>query len=200
MGTPALYTSGCQHLFAQLRGQGTPQYLGTCVTAPEQEAEKFKIEVMNDLSGRSVPFQLVQDGEKWLVTAVMNRFSLALVQSILSLESGGSPAAPGSESGVARGTLVIGISDFQLFVVNAYAGTTAQGATGTPGVIPLDLFNSRGFATCNVRKYRESTAGTRVLEVAMAIECQNVFNPATLGFTCYTLGGTGQSPLLQQVA
>lgn len=197
MANPAVYTPGSLQLFVQFRGQGSPQYLGTCVTAPEQEREAFKIEVMNDLSGRSVPFQLVQDGEKWLVMATMNRFSLALLQQIRALESGG--AALGSESGLARGTLVIGISDFQLVVVNTYAGTPAQGATGTPGTLALDLNNSRGFATCNVRKYKESTVGTRVLEVAMAIECLSVFNPATRGFTTYTEGGAGASPLLSLV-
>lgn len=160
-------------------------YLGTCVTAPEPEGEKFKIPVMNDLGGRSVPFQLVKDGETWLIPLTMNRFDYTLCQQIRALDGGGAPV--GSETGLARGTLVIGISDFVLCLVNQYAGTPSAG-TFVGGLGNSDLIVSRTFATCNLRKYKESTVGTRVLEVAMMIEAQNVFDQTTRGFTLLTEG------------
>ena len=163
-------------------------YLGTCVTAPEPEGEKFKIPVMNDLGGRSVPFQLVKDGEQWLIPLVMNRFDYALCQQIRALDGGGAPV--GSETGLARGTLVIGISDFVLVLINSYAGTASAGQF-VGGIGQSDLIVSRTFYTCNLRKYKESTVGTRVLEVVMMVEAQNVFDQQTRGFTLLTEGLPG---------
>lgn len=168
-------------------------YLGTCIAAPESEGEKFKIEVMNDIGGRSVPFQLVQDGEKWFVMLAMNRFNYSLVSTIRALESGptGSvtPAPLGSESSVARGTLVIGISDWRLIAINRYWGTTSAGQF-IGGIAASDLPKGRMFYSCNLRKYKESTQGTRVLDIAMAIECQNLYYPTTKSFSCYTEDAT----------
>lgn len=175
------FTPGPIHLFGTI-GTQTPAYLGTCVAAPEQEGEKFKIPIMNDLGGRSVPFQLVQDGETWMVMATMNRFNISNIYTLLARESGipGTAATvPGVETGASRGTLYIGVSDWQLVLVNGYAGTTSAGTT------PANLPGGRLYYSANIRKYKESTVGTRVLEVAMAIELQNVFNPTTRGFSLY---------------
>jgi len=183
MGTVGQFTPGPIHLFATYRGNPDHDYLGTCVAAPESESEKFKIPVMNDLGGRSVPFQLVQDGETWMVMATMNRFSLPSIQNILARESaygGGLNGDEGSETGFARGTLYIGVSDWSLTLINGYTGTPSAGTL--PAVLP----GGRTFYSANVRKYKESTVGTRVLEVAMAIELQNVFDPQTFGFNLYT--------------
>ena len=178
------FTPGPLHLFANITAganQGSA-YLGTCVTAPEQEGEKFKIPIMNDLSGRSVPFQLVQDGETWMVMATMNRFNYFAIQTLLAREAAqGGGNDPGSETGYARGTLYIGVSDWQLVVVSGYAGTPAAGDFGADNFLP----GGRIFGSANIRKYKESTVGTRVLEIAMAIELQNVFNTTTRGFFLY---------------
>lgn len=191
-----IYTPGPIHHFVQFRGAAQPVYLGTAVAAPKQANEKFKLEVFNDLSGRSVPFQLIQDGEKWMVTTVLNRFNLQVLRAIRALESGG--AGLGFESATARGTLVLGVSDFSLILVNQYAGTAAQGYQATAGTQVLDLNNSRAFATSNLRTYEENTAGTRVLEVGLAVECLSLFAPAnTLGFVTYSEGPAAVSPLLQ---
>lgn len=171
--------------YVQFRGASQAVYLGTAVIAPEQEAEDFKIPVLNDLGGRSVPFQLIQDGEQWLVMTTLNRFDLSVCRAMRALISGGpdQPKTLGSETGRARGTLVIGSSDFQLILVNTYAGTPSAGANAG------DLNAARGFYSSTILKYKESTAGTRVLEVSMAIQCNNVFNPATRGFSLYTESG-----------
>lgn len=175
----AVFTPGPIHHFALFVGESTPYYLGTAILAPENEAEKFKIPVMNDLSGRSVPFQLVQDGEIWYVMTSMNRFNQAVIDRIMALESGG--AALGQESGLARGTLTIGVSDWSLILLNGYATTPAASNTN-PELLPV----GRQWFSCNVRKYKESTVGTRTKEVAMSIECQNMFIPSTRGFKSYT--------------
>lgn len=179
----AQFTPGPIYHFAILRSAPTtPRYLGTCVLAPEPEGEKFKLPVMNDLAGRSVPFQLVQDGEMWYVTTTLNRFDLPLLRDIRALESGG--AGLGSESGSARGTLSIGVTDWSLILLNGYATTVAAGLPTATAAANLEV--GKQWFTTNIRKYKESTVGTRVKEVAMAVECQNIFIPATRGFRCYT--------------
>jgi hypothetical protein len=183
-------TPGLQLLYALPVGQTTALFMGTCIAAPEPEGEKFKIPVMNDLSGRSVPYQLVQDGELWTIYATMNVFDYSLIQSLRALENGspssfsinGNPGSGnftvnpgvGGENGIARGTLHIGISDWKLIIVNTYFNTASSGRfAGPPDLIPARMFFS-----CNIRKYKEDTQGTRVLEIAMAIDTQNLFNPA----------------------
>ena len=184
-------TPGPINIFVRFRNQATAVYLGTCVTAPENEEEKYKIPVLNDLGGRSVPFQLVQDGQVDYVYATVNRFDYFVVQNIKNVESGAPPtgAAPnpaiGIETGLARGTLTIGISDFELILTNQYFGTTSAGQF-VGGIAASDLAFGRRYYSANMRKCKESTVGTRVLEIALAFECQNVFLPASRGFQMYT--------------
>lgn len=173
---PVMATPGPRHLFARGRANPLGLYLGTCIVAPEPESEFFKIPVMNDLGGRSVPFQLIQDGEKDVVVAVMNRFNLPLLRAMRAVAGGGS--ALGSESGYARGTLVLGVNDFELIIVNGYAGTAASAT--------IDLEAGRRYYSANLMKYKESTAGTRVLDVALAFECHNLFDKGTRGFGLFT--------------
>jgi hypothetical protein len=200
-----IFTPGPITLFVRFRTNSTIRYLGTCVSAPEPEGEQFKIPVMNDLGGRSVPFQLIQDGEMWQVSVTMNRFDLPLCRAIRSLSSGVVPTVPvdlntfGSETGRARGTLVLGVSDMQLFMVNTYAGTPQAGTFSPGGSAQADLNTMRAFASVNLRKYKESTAGTRVLEVAMALDCQNIWLPDASGdfargFTIFSEATTSGIP------
>ncbi len=179
------YCNGPIDHYVQFRGESTAVYLGTAVIAPEQEAEDFKIPVLNDLGGRSVPFQLVQDGEQWLCMTTLNRFDMAVLNRLRALPGAGPGQVPviGQESGRARGTLVIGINDFQLVLVNTY------GNTPSAGVNAGQLNTYRGFASATILKYKESTAGTRVLEASLAIQCNNVFDPASRGFLLYGQNG-----------
>jgi hypothetical protein len=172
------YTPGPRHLFIRFRTENLPRYLGTCVLAPEPEHEKFKLPVMNDIAGRSVPFQLVDDGESAQCVAVLNRFDLVNCRLWNAVESGG--AALGSQSGIARGTLVIGSKDVEFTIVNGFAGNGVA-VTGGP-----DLLGGRLYYSANLRKYKESTAGSRVLEVAFAIDMQGIYNRTTRGFQLYT--------------
>ena len=189
-------TPGPIHHFVRFRSNPTAVYLGTAVAAPKPEQELFKLEVFNDLSGRSVPFQLVQDGEKWMIYTTLNRFDYNVVAAMRAVNSGQVPMSIppnvlGSESGIARGTLSMGISDFELITVNGYYNTAAAGSfAGTP-----DLSFGRRFFYCNLRKYDEDTQGTRVLEVSMAIEAIGGFNLVTRGFDTYTENVNNAGPL-----
>jgi hypothetical protein len=167
------FTPGPQHLFARFRSNPVAQYLGTCVRAPDPEHEFYYLDVENDIGGRSVPYQLIQDGENARIVLVMNRFDINICRGIRALHAaagGGTVNQLGSETAYARGTLVIGSSDFELVCVNSYAGTPSA---GLPLAAAAFLNAGRRYVSVVPTKYKESTEGTRVLEVAMALRCEN---------------------------
>ncbi len=176
-------TPGPNFVFARMRNNTTAYFLGTGVTTVVPTAVKSKLPVMNDLAGRSEPFQLVQDGEHHDVAVTLNRFDWSLLQSIRALESGtpaggtGGNAAAGLESSLARGTLVLGLTDFELIIVYQYANTPSVGI----GVGPADLPAGRLYYSTNLATYRESCEGTRVLEVACVFNCLPLFIGGTSG-------------------
>lgn len=185
---------GPKHVFARFRNNSTAFYVGTCVTAPEDEITNHDIPVMNDIGGRSVAFQVIQDGSDAFVALTMNRFDYALVQSLRGLRSGPAKSllgngglngdgSVGQEVANARGTLLLGLNDWQYIEVNEYFGTPAQGVfAGLPDLIPARIFSS-----AKIDKYKESTVGTRVLEIAMLVKFENIYNPSDLSFS----GGSG---------
>lgn len=190
MGT---HTPGPIHLFCRFRGAATVYYVGTCVAAPEPEHHKSRIPVMNDLAGRNEPFQIVKDGENAVVFATMNRFDWPLLQSIRALDSQNTPPATpgagnllaGQENAGVRGTLVVGYTDFQLLLWSQYNGFAGQSGTANDA-LPIRQYNSVELAD-----YKESTTGTRVLEVACAFKCVSVYSVPTLSFGGGTVNTTG---------
>lgn len=170
----------------------TAFFLGTNVTTPKQRQEQYEIPVFNDLGGRSARFQSISDGEEWKLSTTLNRFDMNVVRAIRYLKSGSvfisspSPnplafpltglATPlGTQNRYGRGTMVMGVQDFQLILVNSYAGTTAA---GLPTAAAADLNTARGFSSCSVTAYEEDSESTRVLEVSMMIEARGLFNPS----------------------
>lgn len=186
-------TTGPIHLFARFRHISTINYLGTCVAAPEPEHEKSRIPIMNDIGGRSEPFQIVKDGEHAIVMATMNRFDYGVWSIIKALDSVPPGTAPTAGPGVgqeafgARGTLTIGVSDFQLILWWQYNGTVSSGTLGTVGGMPP----VRQYNSVESVKWRESTAGTRVLEIAAAFKCTSVYNVPSLSFAYSGSGSAG---------
>lgn len=200
-------TPGAQLLFVRFRSNpptvpatGTAQYLGTCIAHPDFDEDDAVIPIMNDLGGRSKPFQEVQDGNSARVTCVLNRYDYDVVQAVRSLTSGAPPGTStsgiggslGSElgpgralpSGIAtpaRGTLLIGgLGDFELIYVNAYAGTLSAGQF----VGAADLEFGRRYLSAKMLAYKEGTPN-RAKEVAFVFDCQNVFSSQTQGFSLY---------------
>lgn len=187
------YTPGPQHVYARFRSNPVAAYLGTCVRAPDPEHEFSYLDVMNDIGGRSVPYQLVQDGENARIVLVMNRFDIVVCRQIRALQAaagGGSVSQLGTTTAYGRGTLVIGSSDFELVFVNAYAGTPAA---GLPLSVATNLNAGRRYYSTVPTKYKESTEGSRVLEVALALRCENgAISGGVGGFALYSETDLGQ--------
>lgn len=181
----------------------TGYFLGTHVTSPKVRGEFYEIPVFNDLGGRSAKFQSIQDGEEWRIQTTLNRFDLNIIRALRYLKSGGvftgsfpNPLAfpltgistpLGTQNNLGRGTMVMGVQDFQLILINSYAGTNAA---GLPTVAAADLNSARGYASCSITAYEEDTESTRVLEVSMAIEARGLFNPNVTPATIGTVTNT----------
>lgn len=178
-------------------------FMGTSVTSPKERAEQYEIPVYNDLGGRSARFQSINDGEEWRIPLTMNRFDLNICRSIRYLKSGiafsGSFPNPlafpanaspplGTQTNLARGTFIMGVQDFQLWLVNTYAGTLAA---GLPTAAAVDLNAVRGYASCSMTAYEEDQETTRVTEISMMIEARGLFNPQ---ITSATIGGQFTTP------
>lgn len=172
-----MHTPGPKEFFVRFRGTGTWQFLGTCVQAPEPEETPHFIEIFNDYGGRSVPFQLVWDGATCLIPFVSNRMDLNVCRNVRDQPGRfGTTTQVGRESLLDRGSLVIGVTDFELTIRNTYFGTAHQTA-GMPA--------GRKYFSVVLAAYRESTVGTRVEEVAMVFKANSVWSSAT-GFSLYT--------------
>jgi hypothetical protein len=139
------------------------QFLGTCVTAPDiSEFPKF-IDVYNDYGGRSVPTQLIWDGSESRLACTINRIDLAACRNVRDQPS--HVGVPGSEYNIDRGSLVIGLTDFQFAFKDTYFGT----ANATPGLPP-----GRVYFSVVLEGYEEHTTGTRVEEVSLLLRCNNI--------------------------
>lgn len=189
------YTKGPQNVFARFRGQSVANYLGTCVKAPSPEHEFSYLDIFNDLGGRTLPYQLVQDGESARIVLVINRFDLQVCRQIRALQGaagGGSVANLGSYTAFSGGTLVIGSSDFELVFQNTYAGTPAA---GLPAAAAAFLNAGRRYYSVAPLKYKEDDEN-RTTEVAMAFRCERVFaangSSANALYTETDLGQLGQ--------
>ncbi len=157
---------------------GSPVYLGTAVLAPDVEQEKGFDPVMNDLGGRIFPFQNVYDGEEDTVLTTLNRFDYTVYKLMRATVN--VTGSLGTDGPVDRGTLVFGTQRaFGLVLVYSYAGSAS--APSQP-----DMPAGRFYPCCTLEKNRESTAGARVMEIALAIKAHNLFNPSTRSFTLYT--------------
>ncbi len=164
------YAPGAIEHYVKLRN-GTTYYLGTAVTAPEVEGRPFFLNVINDIGGRTAPMDKVGDREQDVVTSTLNRFDYSVYNSIKST------GAPGEHTTATQGTLTFGVLDFELILVYA-----AAVAGFVPGTFPV----GRRYFTAQTIGFRESTVGTRVEEITMVFECNELFNPTTRDFELYT--------------
>lgn len=171
------HVTGPQEIAVRFRGQAQGSYLGTAVTAPEIDLNFATINVMNDLGGRSVPFQKVFDGEQHVLSAVLNRVDMTVLKQIRDLTHNVSNL--GYEGQIERGTLMIGNNDFELQFNNVFYGQSAAPAqSDTPA--------GRRYASAILLAAKESTVGTRVQEIALQFECNAVFNPTARAFDLFT--------------
>jgi hypothetical protein len=182
------------NLFVRPQAQSTFSYLGTAVTSVEPEAEFAWINIMNDLGGRSVPFQIVYDGEEHVIAVTLNRFDSTVLKALRDPAGLGNVVgnpnanAIGSDGAYNRGTLGIGSRDFELFIQPTYtSGTVFNGLAATAPDFPL----GRRYFSCVLEKYKESTVGTRVQEEPLIIRTHNTWSPVVngnipVGFSLFT--------------
>lgn len=162
-------------------------YLGTANTAPEVAGMPAYLNVPNDLAGRTYPLLRINDGAIHMVTSVLNRFDLALARQIRDASKVGGLQNPGKDTLVTRGQIMTGVFDFELILVNTYFGTVAA----TP-----DLAFGRVYFSTLPEDYKESTVGTKVLDLAFTFRCDNLFDPTTRTFKLYSeaVGDIGSIP------
>lgn len=166
------YAPGAVEHFVVYGGVG--YYLGTATTAPEVEGRPYYLNVINDLGGRSAPMQKVGDRQQHIVTTTLNRFDWAVYKAIVFASSSGQL---GGDSNFTQGVLTLNNLDFELALVfqQAVAGNTPTG-------FPV----GRRYFSAQVIGYRESTVGTRVEEVTLVMECNELFDATTRQFALYS--------------
>ena len=156
---------------------GSPAYLGTAVTAPETEGQQKYIDIFNDLGGRSVPFQLVEDGCEITVATTLNRYDNGIYATCRNMINTVNGSIAGIDSVLTRGQLVQGQFDFQLWLVDRLLYVNNVNPCGRI------MFSSE------LAAFKESTAGTRVREVGLAFRCTPLYiaNPGGV-FSSFAAG------------
>lgn len=162
-------------LFVTFR-DGASYYLGNCREAPEVEVRPAFIDIKSDIGGRSVPTTKVYDGEQHLIyLTATNRFGWSVYKAMQRATVAGNGTignalnAAGyvarTDGPVDRGSLVLGGTDFQFTMVYQF-GTTA---------IAPELPVGRRYFSAIMLGSRESTVGSRIMEVSMVLECNAVY-------------------------
>lgn len=148
---PSIHVTGPVHIFARTPAAAsvTPPdsaaiwYVGTCETQPQVKHAKQRIDVFNDIGGRKVPFQQIEQGEIGLIGLLLTRFSQAAYTAIrLAGRTDGDGADAGAgvgyESSFARGAFSLGRTSVELWLLFQFGfGADVPGQAGiatTPGL------------------------------------------------------------------
>lgn len=174
-----MHTPGAidHYVKASFNGVETIAYLGTATTAPEIEVRPAYLNVINDLGGRTVPFQKVPDRQQHVITTTLNRFDWLTYKTISrDVTLGG--VAQGIDGLYSHGILGLGTAgvDFELILVYTLAGS----------IFATQFPRGRRYWSCLVLGAKESTVGTRVEEVSLVIEANELFDPLTRAFELYS--------------
>lgn len=186
-------TLGPGHVYIKFRGDMTGvlesvySYLGTCETCPVVEIDQPKLPVMNDLAGRTFPFQKVEDGEQHLVTLVLNKFDYTVWRRAydtyhhLTLITN-----HGIDDRYKRGSLHMGIGDFQLLLVNDFSGV----APFHP-LAQADQPIGRLYFSAELVKAKEDPSANRAQTIAAAFRCDGIWDSSSRSFFTYTETSSG---------
>lgn len=154
-------------------------YIGTCKEAPEVDVRPAYIDIKNDIGGRSVPIQKMYDGEQHLLyLTATNRFDWAGYK-FMSRASVPGDVGPGVsiDGALNRGSLSLGLDDFEFVLRYSFGGTPNNTVAFPVG---------RRYYSCTLLGARESTVGSRLMEVSMVLEANGLFVPASRSFRLYT--------------
>lgn len=172
------HTPGPIELFVKFR-DGRTLYLGTCAQSPEVEVRPAYIDIKNDLGGRSVPITKIYDGEQHLIyLTATNRFDWRAYK-LMKRDAVSGDVGPGVslDGALNRGSIAIGTYDFELVLRYAFGGTA---------VASTEMPYGRRYYSCVLVAAKESTVGTRLMEVSMAIEANGLFRPDSRSFLLYS--------------
>lgn len=128
---PAVHVTGAVHHFVRCNGthdlwDGDILYLGTAEVTPQMQRRRYKTNVMNDIAGKTLPFQKTYDGEAATLSTLLTYWSKPAVEAVRMLGVsrglvGVNPltgfVSAGSESRWSRGALVYGQLTFELWQV-----------------------------------------------------------------------------------
>jgi hypothetical protein len=119
---PSINVSGVVHHYVRITSVGGSQEiyaLGQAEVTPQMTRLKHKQRVMNDIAGKTLPFQKTYDGEDARVSVLLSRFSNLAWGALLEQDEslGGLIPIAGQESRWARGSLVYGQTSFELWQV-----------------------------------------------------------------------------------
>lgn len=104
---PEVHVTGPVHHCIKLWGEGTPFYLGTAEVTPQMQIRTYRTNTMNDIAGKTLPFQKHWDGQAATVSVLLTRFSKEAVRQLKMIAKNSDiHLSPGNERRWARGSLV----------------------------------------------------------------------------------------------
>lgn len=127
--------AGPVHLYIRVPARGAGPFvgqpssgkiwsLGHCEDSPEPDIEPQYIPVKSSLAGPIIPDDEIFVGNDYKLSLNMSRFSWSVLQMVLACPMYGRGAAPGSETFLDRGRLVLANGDsFELWMRYAFYGT-----------------------------------------------------------------------------
>lgn len=130
---PDVHVTGAVHHYVRRPGPNEIiHYLGTAEITPMVQEAAHGQDVMNDIAGKTLPFQRTDDGSDAIVAAMLNYFSKtawAVVKT--SGFRAGRHLSPGTESRWARGGLKFGVTTVEVWQVfeNYFNPNTFGGAS-----------------------------------------------------------------------
>lgn len=141
---PSIHVTGPVHIFARTPAHAfyTPAetakiwYLGTCETQPQVKHAKMKLDVFNDIGGRKVPFQQIEQGEIGLLGFLLTRFSKSAYLAIRragGIDGTGADvgAGVGYESSFGRGAFTLSRTSVELWLLYQFGfGADTPGLAG----------------------------------------------------------------------
>lgn len=176
---PSMHVTGPVHIFARTPAHvwyspaetAKIWYVGTCETQPQVKHAKMRLDVFNDLGGRKVPFQQLEQGEIGLLGFLMTRFSQTGYNAIRKaggLDGNTTDAGngPGYESSFARGAFSLGRVSVELWLLYQFGfGADIPGVAGpatTPG-----LPRGRYYPTAMLGAHEIADSGTAAEKLLM---------------------------------
>lgn len=168
-----IYTTGPVHIYSQNITTGSYGYIGTCETTPEIKFSPNKLPVMNDVAGRSIPLDYIEEGTDATISCVFTRFDRSVLDQCLYYNSVATGGGNGYETRLNRGSLV---KAFKLILQFSFYGT----AEAQSGLLP-----GYRFAKSFVAAYVPSPVGTEASKCGVVFQAYSSWNSTTGAFVLY---------------